>query len=353
MMHCKRLALVLVFLAGFGPARAAAQLPGAQAGSRFQLIDAHALKTPKEVEASVKSLAAYLVKPAKNDLEKTRAIFRWVAHNVRYDDERLRAMRAGKVDRNYTAEETLEKRLAICGGYTNLFKALCDAAGVEAVITRGFSRDESEMPGSDFKKDSHSWNAVKLDGKWQLLEPTWAAGRHVKGKYVQHYEDIHFLMPPEQFIFTHFPREQKWQLLPEAITYEEFAQRATIPATLFKMGFTAKQVNKKMKEGKLRAVVKTYTLPKGISMRIHEAPVERDLQVGKSYRFVIEAKGVLNIAVRINGRFIPATRTGVNTYTGVVTIPPGTFHIYAMRPHPTNPRARRFTTLLTYEGVSR
>ena len=32
-----------------------------------------------------------------------------------------------------TAEGTLANRTSVCAGYANLFKALCDAAGVKAV----------------------------------------------------------------------------------------------------------------------------------------------------------------------------------------------------------------------------
>ena len=40
-----------------------------------------------------------------------------------------------------TAEGTLANRTSVCAGYANLFKALCDAAGVKAVYVSA---------GSDF-----------------------------------------------------------------------------------------------------------------------------------------------------------------------------------------------------------
>ncbi|HUU28028.1 MAG TPA: hypothetical protein VM123_09465 [archaeon] len=57
------------------------------AAEDYREIDEHALKAPKEVESSVESLVAYLIKPARNDREKLRAIFRWITANILYDTE--------------------------------------------------------------------------------------------------------------------------------------------------------------------------------------------------------------------------------------------------------------------------
>ncbi len=54
---------------------------------RLKYLDHYAINTPKINEKNFKTLASYLVKPAKNNLEKVRLIFRWVAENIKYDDE--------------------------------------------------------------------------------------------------------------------------------------------------------------------------------------------------------------------------------------------------------------------------
>ena len=51
----------------------------------YEEIDRHALNAPSSVEASVESLAAYLIEPATNDREKARAIFRWICENIDYN----------------------------------------------------------------------------------------------------------------------------------------------------------------------------------------------------------------------------------------------------------------------------
>ena len=70
------------------PAKMPASKPESRA-SRIELIDQHALRANAAVESSLDSLASFLVAPAQNDEEKTRALFRWVADRIAYDVEAL------------------------------------------------------------------------------------------------------------------------------------------------------------------------------------------------------------------------------------------------------------------------
>ncbi|MDD2835635.1 MAG: hypothetical protein PHY05_05740, partial [Methanothrix sp.] len=51
----------------------------------YEEIDLHAMNAPSSAEATIESLAAYLIEPAKNDREKARAIFRWITENIDYN----------------------------------------------------------------------------------------------------------------------------------------------------------------------------------------------------------------------------------------------------------------------------
>ncbi|MEJ2543888.1 MAG: hypothetical protein P8Y99_07450, partial [Calditrichaceae bacterium] len=41
-------------------------------------IDNYVLNTPPQVEKRIQSLASYLIKPARTEIEKVRALYRWV-----------------------------------------------------------------------------------------------------------------------------------------------------------------------------------------------------------------------------------------------------------------------------------
>lgn len=50
------------------------------------------------------------------------------------------------------------------------------------------------------------------------------------------FDDFYFLTDPEEFIDSHFPDEEKWQLLDRPIPLEEFERRVFKTSTFFTMG---------------------------------------------------------------------------------------------------------------------
>lgn len=52
----------------------------------------------------------------------------------------------------------------------------------------------------------------------------------------QRFDDFYFLTDPEEFIYTHFPDEERWQLLEAPISLEEFEKRVFKTSAFFTMG---------------------------------------------------------------------------------------------------------------------
>src|SRR5262249_29563461 len=134
-------------------------------------LDRHALTAPTEAEKSLESLAAYLVKPAKTDRDKSRLVYCWMTDRINYDQD---GFRSGKVP-DQRPQAVLQSRKAVCQGYADLFSALCKEAGVEAVTVIGYTHETGPTPGKDPPRPDHGWNAVKLDGRWRLLDATWGS----------------------------------------------------------------------------------------------------------------------------------------------------------------------------------
>lgn len=199
----------------------------------YEQIDKHALNTPKAVEQSIASLANYLTKPAKNEREKVRAIYRWITHNIAYDDDSF--FSGGFKILNQ--QDVLKTRRAVCDGYAGLFKRLGQAAGLEVEDISGYSKGYSY---SVHQTDSinHAWNAVKIDGQWQLLDATWGAGYldAKRKRFVRRFQAHYFLTPPEQFIYDHFPKNSKWQLLPSPVSKSEYDQWVYLRPAFFHYG---------------------------------------------------------------------------------------------------------------------
>ncbi len=201
--------------------------------SPYPDLDAHVKATPPEAEKSVASLAAFLVGPARSERERAWVIFRWVADNVDYDVEGFRAGEYGDL----SADKVLRSRSAVCDGYSNLFDALAAAVGLESVHVSGYAKGTGYSVGRSFAAPNHAWNAVRVEGRWELVDCTWAAGSlGENGRYEKSFEPYYFMPPPEELLFTHLPLEPRWQLAAAPITMEQFLERPFVKTAYFTCG---------------------------------------------------------------------------------------------------------------------
>jgi hypothetical protein len=305
------LAFLVLFSGLFAPIPASAQSP-------YKEIDKYALDAPADVERTIPDLVKYLIKPAKNDTEKVRAICRWTADRVTYDHELAerveKARSAGKSLPDYQkrmqAETVLKDRKTVCAGYANLFMSMCKNAGIEAVTINGHLRG---VP--------HGWNAVKIGGKWQLLDVTGMRGASMC--------EFFFLAPPEQLIFYNLPADPKWQLLQKPVSKKEFEKLmvATI-GPLFSYGVSGNDVREKLNEKGFRALVKSsYVQGKSmVNTKIQKPPLDFHLKVGAKYAFRIESKDFFEIGIFYKGKFQAFERKD-NIFEGEITAQPGEFRI--------------------------
>lgn len=190
--------------------------------------------------SSPDSLAYKLTARYTTQREKVRAIFRWITDNISYktrgglgytrsfaerntsDDEQDTALELKPLNLR-VAESVLQKRVAVCEGYSRLFKTLCDYAGIRCEIITGYARGDVSRAGKNFRAN-HSWNGVYFDSSWHLLDVTWASGfiSYRSNEYVKQYDDFYFLTPPHLFIRDHYPEDPQWTLLSDLPTLKEF-----------------------------------------------------------------------------------------------------------------------------------
>ena len=185
----------------------------------YTYIDEYALRAPSTED--MESLVSYLIKPASDDFEKVRAIYFWITHNISYD---VHAFFSNRI-LDTSAINVFYTRKIVCAGYANLFQEFCDIAGIECVTIIGFAKGYGYVAGMVPKKSNHAWNAVKIKGKWYLIDATWGSGYLNGNSFVFHYTNLYFLADPKIFINDHFPEEEKWQLLDKPIDKYQFALR--------------------------------------------------------------------------------------------------------------------------------
>lgn len=205
----------------------------------YSQVDLLVSNYPKSF-SKAEDLAEKINKDFTKEDEKARAIFYWIATNIKYDVKTFYAQKNNRpvafTFRNQEEKEAkqrqfkldfalnaLKSKKAVCQGYTALFDHLAALTGLESVTVTGTAKTNSSQIGKLPGASDHAWNAVKINGHWKLVEPTWASGvvDPAKKIFTPKFNDGYFFTPPEIFVYTHFPDNKKW-LLGE-FTEQEFA----------------------------------------------------------------------------------------------------------------------------------
>ncbi len=196
------------------------------------VIEQRVINLPTGADANLDSLSATLTQGLDSDSAKAWAIYRWLTENIRYDMEGLKSGDYGDL----SPEGVLRSRKAVCSGYSGLFKALGERAGLEVMVIKGYSRGGSYRAGEWSAQTDHAWNAVKVDGEWRLIDTTWGAGSVINGQWRKQFSDFYFLTAPDKFVLTHLPSQTRWQLMESAIGKAQFVDFPYIKSPFFHYG---------------------------------------------------------------------------------------------------------------------
>ena len=85
--------------------------------------------------------------------------------------------------------------VAVCDGVASAFKLMCLIEGIPCVKVSGLGVGSGGG-------EPHAWNKVYLDGKWYIVDATWARmSDTTNGRYYVNHS--YFLIPEEEAIATH------------------------------------------------------------------------------------------------------------------------------------------------------
>ncbi|XP_022313928.2 uncharacterized protein LOC111118656 [Crassostrea virginica] len=193
-----------------------------------------------------------------DDLYRIRAMFRWMTS---FDEESITSQ---ILPPENSPLEYLIKIQSDFGDHANLLYVLCVSANIPCVVINGVSKHGFYEVGDEIRKEvlASKWNAVFVNGEWRLIDPFWA---HTSIPYAQYRDQIavdedgqitlsneigetdgesrpvnefFYLCDPEDFIFTHFPDEEQWQLLDNPITMERFQEQPYFREHFHQMGLS-------------------------------------------------------------------------------------------------------------------
>ena len=126
-------------------------------------------------DGTLAEFCEYLSKEASDlkEDQKVNLAYKWITENIKYDTE---GVKAGTEERD--PDKFFKSRKTVCSGYAHLMYKLLvsmnyDKDNIKNIT--GYAKGEGysvyEVP-----KVSHEWNAIKIDGKWCLIDATWDAG---------------------------------------------------------------------------------------------------------------------------------------------------------------------------------
>ena len=184
---------------------------------------------------SLAIVAQKLTAELPGDLARLYAIYRWITTYIEYDVD---AYFSGDLRNAVGAANTFHRGKAVCDGYSSLLQEMGAVAGLQIEKVDGYAKGYGYAVGVMTGGANHAWNAVKLDGRWYLLDSTWDAGSiddsghfsKKSGKW------NYFLVDPQFFITSHFPENPTWQLLQHPVTHNTFLEMASVPPGMIDLG---------------------------------------------------------------------------------------------------------------------
>ena len=194
----------------------------------YQAVDARMRQVPDSSARTVGGLARFITASFATEGDRTRAAFAWVARNIRFDVENMYLLEYERAPA-VVVQETLDKRLGVCRHYAELYAAVANQAGVLTYVVPGYT--------SLLASVGHAWCVSRINGKWQLLDPTWAAGQVTNQRFVPQFSNEYYCPSPRAFLELHMPFDPLWQLLAAPRTPQQFQQGLVPPAPAIPFAF--------------------------------------------------------------------------------------------------------------------
>ncbi len=163
---------------------------------------------PEEINAALEQIRQYaenVTAGLDDDLEKARAISKFIAESFYYDMD-ARDSDAG-LD-TIALFNMLKRGRTVCGGFANMFCAMAEAVGIDAVNIKG-GVVSSEVSYADLPTgvQNHEWAAFwyEKEQRWVWEDACWdGSGNYENGEFKPgQYKEMHTDMSDVALSFTH------------------------------------------------------------------------------------------------------------------------------------------------------
>lgn len=195
------------------------------ASNTLALVDKKMQQIPESLTTTTTDIAGFINDNFSTDAEKARAIYIWLASNIRYDVESMNR-KAVYERKEELVLKPLRTHQGICENYAALFDELSQKTGLRSYVISGYTKQNGRIATLP-----HAWNAAQIGNKWYLFDATWGAGFVNNGRFHKKISHDYFMMQPAVAIQSHMPFDYLWQFLDYPYTSREFYSGLTQQST--------------------------------------------------------------------------------------------------------------------------
>jgi transglutaminase/protease-like cytokinesis protein 3 len=182
----------------------------------YGYIDSVMRICPARYTQSADNIAKYIKERFGSKDDQLRAAYSWVSQHINYDVAKMYEGITYKHESD-VVEQVLKKRRTVCFGYVVTFKTIAEHLGITIIPVKGYTKQNGKIDAIP-----HAWCAVKYNGQWRLIDPTWSSGYLSSGVFHKRFNDKWFLVHPDVIIKSHIPFDPVWQFSYFPINGSEF-----------------------------------------------------------------------------------------------------------------------------------
>ena len=149
-----------------------------------------------DFDDTIQHLSDFFLSNFNSEAERAYAIYFWIITNISYDYNSAENTFVLNESTDKIVQKVFENRKGICDGYSRLFCVFCEKSDLEPAYIDGFTPSNNMNLQDPLLYGSHAWNAIRINGKWYLLDTTWSL----------------FVSDPIEFYNQHLPYDEKWKL---------------------------------------------------------------------------------------------------------------------------------------------
>jgi hypothetical protein len=116
---------------------------------------------------------------------------------------------------------------------------MCRLANIQSMGIHGYSKGFGYR-GTIGNDPDHEWNAVKINGKWYLVDVTWDAGHVEKRTFIKSYSTGWLFLDSRPFLYSHLPEDSRYQFYVPVLSAADFMREPYVTGELFQYGLSFK-----------------------------------------------------------------------------------------------------------------